>query len=1021
MTKDHSWINEILLHNFMNHKHTVLPLSKEGLQVLFGPNGVGKSAIQEALSCIEREKSSSRFPNFAAAFSNTEPGYVELRVNVGKGNEKKFKKEFKKGHFSYFINEKRVTEADFLHLLHSFNLVFNESTMIRQNGMAQKFKGKGSGSLREMVENITGDTVYVEEYSALESKLAECSSRVQGEAKKLSTFRGEIENLENKDRVLRQHIEISRHIQDLEHLMIATQVKTLEKEYTPLQYLHEKSLKRITKIKTEIKTVEVINFNCANEIDETLKVDAETTQRLQDLNKQIEALQSQVTERENLVRANGYEVNKPEKVIKTFDEIKHEIVKLKAQELNLPAKVSNEAILVAREDLAILKKSKENLLGEINKCRADIEEIAKEDFDAQKLERLNSDSAEYRSKRKEITFDILPPIEEQLHNLGINRVVPFPEFLKFEKLAQNNGVIFEGPACYILKLKAGIKNREKIRNIIARSAGNKLGWYLVQDGDSYRNADKIIKNNNIKNVNVELIKPETKERPQPKVTQGLGYLVDFLDIPTYLRRFAWDVIGKLYLVPNDDLARELAYQYTIPTITLQGKGHYPQGHGITPASSKRDSLFLNQYGMDDPKSIKSRKEELTVEKTKYEGQRAELDQKISETESARDRLLVIKDQKDKLPVWIGQLNDNIQKSDELKNTIALKEDSLRQMEESLAKWVAHENEEKLFTEKHSILQKVLEHIQNFNQCSQQIEDLKGELLKFDQKDIIEKLNHFRTTSEFCSRTLSMLQIRLDSKKIKQEALTSKLESMEKQLKTKRGMLPKNYTSPEEKTDEEEIRAKIQDLTSRRPSLLGIEPDTPQRLADAKKELARIEGVFSTLEDKREKIRQTLNNASSTWATEFSSKISKIEQDTCELLKFLGIHVKMELKPMDIKEGSLSLSVSTPNGMIDADSLSGGQKSLFNLALFLGANYYSKNQFFILDEVDQNLDPASTEKARQVLDKFAEKRQVILITPGKDPHLLKGSKAIFMSNPRGEIEIMSFQGDKELERVLAGGE
>lgn len=69
--------------------------------------------------------------------------------------------------------------------------------------------------------------------------------------------------------------------------------------------------------------------------------------------------------------------------------------------------------------------------------------------------------------------------------------------------------------------------------------------------------------------------------------------------------------------------------------------------------------------------------------------------------------------------------------------------------------------------------------------------------------------------------------------------------------------------------------------------------------------------------------------------------------------------------------------------------------MLNLAIFLGANFFSENIFFLLDEMDQNMDPASTMMGKQILDRFSQEKQVLLLTPGKDPAMLQDANLIMI--------------------------
>ena len=135
--------------------------------------------------------------------------------------------------------------------------------------------------------------------------------------------------------------------------------------------------------------------------------------------------------------------------------------------------------------------------------------------------------------------------------------------------------------------------------------------------------------------------------------------------------------------------------------------------------------------------------------------------------------------------------------------------------------------------------------------------------------------------------------------------------------------------------------------------------------------------------------------------------NKIEADTNKLINFLGIGIKIEVNPSDIENAELSIKVFNQDSMLEAEMLSGGQKSLLNIAIFLGANYFSDNHFFLLDELDQYLDTHSTKMVKQILLTFAEKHQVLLLTPAKDPQILQGTDLIYIDDKGNGAELKRF--------------
>ncbi|MFX1474864.1 MAG: AAA family ATPase [Promethearchaeota archaeon] len=62
-----------------------------------------------------------------------------------------------------------------------------------------------------------------------------------------------------------------------------------------------------------------------------------------------------------------------------------------------------------------------------------------------------------------------------------------------------------------------------------------------------------------------------------------------------------------------------------------------------------------------------------------------------------------------------------------------------------------------------------------------------------------------------------------------------------------------------------------------------------------------------------------------------------------------------------------------------DALSGGEKALTALAFIFALQLHQPAPFFFLDEIDEALDPANTERVAKLLDKLSQNSQFILIS------------------------------------------
>ncbi|MBU0536049.1 MAG: AAA family ATPase, partial [Nanoarchaeota archaeon] len=80
------------------------------------------------------------------------------------------------------------------------------------------------------------------------------------------------------------------------------------------------------------------------------------------------------------------------------------------------------------------------------------------------------------------------------------------------------------------------------------------------------------------------------------------------------------------------------------------------------------------------------------------------------------------------------------------------------------------------------------------------------------------------------------------------------------------------------------------------------------------------------------------------------------------------------------EGGLMIKVKlSGNKFMDIRSLSGGEKTMTALAFIFAIQEHDPASFYVLDEVDAALDKKNSEKLSQLVSKYSERAQYILIS------------------------------------------
>jgi len=116
-------------------------------------------------------------------------------------------------------------------------------------------------------------------------------------------------------------------------------------------------------------------------------------------------------------------------------------------------------------------------------------------------------------------------------------------------------------------------------------------------------------------------------------------------------------------------------------------------------------------------------------------------------------------------------------------------------------------------------------------------------------------------------------------------------------------------------------------------------------------------------------------------------------------------------PLDIESGLLIQANPSGKTMLNLDAMSGGEKALTALAFLFAIQKYKPAPFYVFDEVDASLDKVNTKRFVEMIKKFSEKEQFIVITHN-DYTIKQGDRVYGVSMESGESKILGLELPKE---------
>ncbi|KYC54180.1 MAG: Chromosome partition protein Smc [Candidatus Methanofastidiosum methylothiophilum] len=283
-------------------------------------------------------------------------------------------------------------------------------------------------------------------------------------------------------------------------------------------------------------------------------------------------------------------------------------------------------------------------------------------------------------------------------------------------------------------------------------------------------------------------------------------------------------------------------------------------------------------------------------------------------------------------------------------------------------------------------------LKKINTLEEQLKETTSILKEKEQEDIrIKKeVSNFNQKKRELTTQTSTLRANKDEKVEKISKLESDLNLWSSEKKTvideinEFSRLAKDFEEPQEFSKHpDRLKIEIESLEKEREKLLPI---NMRAIIEYEEE----EGRYNTLKTRRDTLIQE-KEAILNFIGEVEKEKSEVFLKTFNEIASNFSEIFSEISP----EGTAQLLLESENNpfeggvIIDAKplgknvktavSLSGGEKAITALSFIFAIQRYKPSPFYILDEVDANLDDANVERTADMIKRQAEKTQFIVIT------------------------------------------
>ena len=547
----------------------------EGVTVVLGPNGIGKSNIVEAFLWVLGEQSTSRLridssrglESVIFHGTDTRKSSSLAEVVLTLDNQSRWLKDYdmdtvsvtrkyyRKGLSEYYINDETVRLRDLVEMFLDTGLGKNAYSVIKQ-GMVDKIAQQKPEDRRALIEDAAGISKYLERRREATRKLEESDKNILSvksgirEAEKHYKFLKEQANRTERYYQLtdeKKKVNITLNVINIKRLKITLETQT--------KYVDEMSEK---KIEIEKELTDLDN----KKRDELIKFE-ETRALSVELDKQVSLIKSDISHIENMYKDIEVQLDSIDKDKKEYSDRKNittaKILDNKQQVVSIDLEIKK--ILESIQTSIIQQEKEHNIIaGEQNKITnytnnitllADANDKANTDIDdlrQQQYEVINKIISEIDEKKRDITSSYFyQNIDKHEHDIDIgfqnllnstdhtmSTILDFEAMGAFENMTDihyANMVTFLRDLKYSLEtektdtvlLRDIFKEYNKIKDPFINLLFDKQGTYTQKENidKAIANLESIIKRNKeeIETANVNIsISNETMSQSNSRLT-----------------------------------------------------------------------------------------------------------------------------------------------------------------------------------------------------------------------------------------------------------------------------------------------------------------------------------------------------------------------------------------------------------------------------------------------------------------------------------------------------------------------
>lgn len=993
------YIKELELENFKSFKHQKFLFNK-GITCVAGPNGSGKSNVFDAVIFVLGNNSSNRLRYKTISDLICKDGKNEFaNVKLVFDDNTIVERTITSDSSVFRINGKRTTQEAILGFLKECKLSPDGHNLIQQ-GNNKRIVDMNLNERKVMIEDLAGVARLDEQKQRSEKNIDFAKNKLNSAKAVLEERKAVMENLEKEKTVAEEYLKIKEQevltkaiLLKREKQVFENEIEKMKKKITGIKEQNPEKQKELEHLKKEIKTkdYELLEFtnrnrlgfeklnsvsselailkykldSAENEKQKLSEKDKNETERLESLKGEIDLLESDIKTKEKQKKIIEHELKELEKTKSSFDfsevEIKQKSAKEKENELVLQIREKSQQLLKYNTELS---KVQDNLNDLHNKQRELVqvtEEIKKEKQKFYNLEGLEEalHNSSLREKKQENEIE---KIESNLEKLNTKKV----ELQNKIKINENEINVIKNVVGIDSEL-ISVEDEKEAEKILQKNiAQNKFGTFFFVLEKHKLQADSL--------VIVKTAKPDAKIKSLENENADLEKKLETID----------NDIEETEMTLKELIKEGEACSFEIKNIAEKIKKTEQLNAQV---SSKIDFLLAKKQDLEEQVSLLGSKHNNTKE---IEKEIAELEKEIKEFESKKFSASNFGN----VSKVLGAFEDYNKKYAELQSVLF----EIKELEQ---KKQFAENEESVSNEtltscENGILQinKVLsEYLKKQKELTEQEQKEKTALSKFEsEKQTMEneikqkevKILQLESDLKFFDRDLDELQKNLF---LKEEDLAKKVDEIKKYIELNTNNLNLENIAKEfekfAKTNVKDLQNNYFELAGKLNDFGNVNLKAIEDYAEYKEKYGTVLERVAQLEMELEELKNKIKDLMFEKEQKFLQYLEKLNTNFKEITNMLGLeelgllHIRQDEK--DERSEIIGVAMTCKNKKKSTLALSGGEKALVTIAFLFSVLKFEPAPFYLLDEIDADLDYKNSEKVFNMLSELSKDTQMIMIS------------------------------------------